>query len=106
MLKLLSTVTESPSNITLNSSFSLSNDQNETVPVAEIINENILSNIEDDPSLFEMIFDYLFNFDWIKQFLIEEHHILEYSLEYGFLRLGPETRQRLNIEVLLITLGK
>ena len=48
----------------------------------------------------------LFNFDWIKQLLIEEQHILEYSLEYGFLRLSPETRKRLGIEVLLVTLGK
>lgn len=47
----------------------------------------------------------LFNFDWIKQLLIEEQHILEYSLEYGFLRLSPQTRKRLNIEVLLVTLG-
>lgn len=44
-------------------------------------------------------------FDWIKQLLIVEQHILEYSLEYGFLRLSPETRKRLNIEVLLVTLG-
>ncbi|CAF3293018.1 unnamed protein product, partial [Rotaria sp. Silwood2] len=42
--------------------------------------------------------------DLIKQLLIEEHHILEYSLEYGFLRLSSQTRQRLNIEVLLLTL--
>lgn len=48
----------------------------------------------------------LFNFDWIKQLLIEEQHILEYSLEYGFLRLSPATRKRLNIDVLLVTLGK
>lgn len=95
-------ITESPSNININSSFLSSNEYNETVPIAEIIDQTM----EDDPTLFEMVFDYLFNFDWIKQFLIDEHHILEYSLEYGFLRLGPETRQRLNIEVLLVTLGK
>jgi len=47
----------------------------------------------------------LFNFDWFKQFLIEEQYIIEYSLEYGFLRLPPETRKRLNIEVLLVTIG-
>ncbi|CAF4009531.1 unnamed protein product [Rotaria sp. Silwood2] len=36
--------------------------------------------------------------------LYDKHHILEYSLEYGFLRLSSQTRQRLNIEVLLLTL--
>jgi hypothetical protein len=35
----------------------------------------------------------------------EEKYIVEYSLEYGFLRLSPSTRQRLNITVMLITLG-
>jgi hypothetical protein len=49
--------------------------------------------------------EYSFNFDWLKQFLIEEQYIIEYSLEYGFLRLPPETRKRLNIEVLLVTIG-
>jgi hypothetical protein len=31
---------------------------------------------------------------------------VEYALEYGFLRLSPKTRQRLNITVMLVTLGK
>ncbi|KAL8596971.1 hypothetical protein ACOMHN_027917 [Nucella lapillus] len=34
----------------------------------------------------------------------EEKYIVEYALEYGFLRLSPKTRQRLNITVMLITL--
>ncbi|XP_013398553.1 membralin isoform X2 [Lingula anatina] len=34
----------------------------------------------------------------------DEKYIVEYSLEYGFLRLSPKTRQRLNITVMLITL--
>lgn len=34
----------------------------------------------------------------------DEKYIVEYSLEYGFLRLSPKTRQRLNITVLLVTL--
>jgi len=74
----------------------------ETIQNAEIINENS----QDNESLFDIILDFLFNFDWLKQLIIEDQHILEYSLEYGFLRLPPETRQRLNIEVLLVTLGK
>lgn len=31
---------------------------------------------------------------------------MEYALEYGFLRLSPKTRQRLNITVMLVTLGE
>ncbi len=66
----------------------------------EIMNDNPVDQSEDDED------ESLFTFDWFKQLLIEEEQILEYSLEYGFLRLSPETRKRLNIEVLLITLGK
>lgn len=31
---------------------------------------------------------------------------MEYSLEYGFLRLSQSTRQRLNIPVMVVTLGE
>ena len=31
-----------------------------------------------------LYYDFLFNFDWLKQLIIEDQHILEYSLEYGF----------------------
>ena len=45
------------------------------------------------------------NYSW-KFFLVwpEEEYIVEYSLEYGFLRLTPATRQRLNIPVMIVTL--
>ena len=36
----------------------------------------------------------------------EEKYIVEYALEYGFLRLSPKTRHRLNITVMLVTLGE
>jgi hypothetical protein len=36
--------------------------------------------------------------------LPEEDYIVEYSLEYGFLRLSPGTRQKLNIPVKIVTL--
>jgi len=36
----------------------------------------------------------------------EERYIVEYSLEYGFLRLSPKTRNALNISVMLVTLGE
>lgn len=34
----------------------------------------------------------------------EERYIVEYSLEYGLLRLSPKTRQLLNVTVMLVTL--
>lgn len=36
----------------------------------------------------------------------EEKYIFEYALEYGFLRLSPGTRQKLNISVMLVVLGR
>ena len=33
-----------------------------------------------------------------------EEYIVEFSLEYGFLRLSPATRRKLNITILLVTL--
>ncbi|CAF1070421.1 unnamed protein product [Adineta steineri] len=75
--------------------------ENETIQNAQLIDNN---DTEDNESIFNLIYNYLFDFDWLQQLLIEEQHILEYSLEYGFLRLSPKTRKRLNIEVLLVTL--
>ena len=34
----------------------------------------------------------------------EEEYIVEYSLEYGFLRLSPATRQKLNLTVQILVL--
>lgn len=34
----------------------------------------------------------------------EDEYIVEYSLEYGFLRLSPLTRQKLNITVMIVVL--
>lgn len=36
----------------------------------------------------------------------QEEYIVEYSLEYGFLRLSQSTRQRLSIPVMVVTLGE
>lgn len=36
--------------------------------------------------------------------LSDDEYIVEYSLEYGFLRLSPAARQRLNIPVKIVTL--
>ncbi|UJR25000.1 hypothetical protein I4U23_006361 [Adineta vaga] len=75
--------------------------QNETTT---LIDSNSSSELQHNESLFDTIYHYIFDYNWLKELLDEEHHILEYSLEYGFLRLSPQTRQRLNIEVLLVTL--
>lgn len=74
--------------------------ENQTETSGEII------EIKSDESYLDLFMNYVFNTDWIKHFLIEETYILEYSLEYGFLRLSPQTRQRLNVTVILVTLGK
>ncbi|CAF3629245.1 unnamed protein product, partial [Rotaria sp. Silwood2] len=63
--------------------------KNEAIETAQIIDDNSLSDSQDNHDD-ESLFDYLFNFDWLKQLLIEEYYILEYSIEYGFLRLSPE----------------
>lgn len=34
----------------------------------------------------------------------EEEYIVEFSLEYGFLRLSPQVRQKMNIPVKIVTL--
>lgn len=34
----------------------------------------------------------------------EDEYIVEYSLEYGFLRLSPATRRKLNISVQIVVL--
>jgi hypothetical protein len=36
--------------------------------------------------------------------VFEDNYIIEYSLEYGYLRLSPQTRDKLNITVMLVTL--
>lgn len=36
----------------------------------------------------------------------EDTYIVEYALEYGFLRMTPKTRSRLNLTVMLVVLGK
>lgn len=36
----------------------------------------------------------------------QDEYVVEYSLEYGFLRLSQATRQRLSIPVMVVTLGE
>ena len=77
--------------------------ENET---AQLIDVNSASDTRLNDSLLDTFYHYVFDYNWLKELLDEEHYILEYSLEYGFLRLSPTTRQRLNVEVLLVTLGR
>ena len=37
---------------------------------------------------------------------LKNYYVMEYALEYGFLRLSQETRRKLNISVKVVTLGK
>ena len=60
-----------------------------------------LSLLSRDPQLLWTSFVHCSSVVWP-----DEKYIVEYSLEYGFLRLSPKTRQRLNITVLLVTLGR
>lgn len=36
----------------------------------------------------------------------QEEYIIEYSLEYGFLRLSPAARQNTSVKVHTVTLGE
>lgn len=46
----------------------------------------------------------IFQKNYLNLISVEDNYIIEYSLEYGFLRLSPQTRQKLNITVMLVTL--
>lgn len=58
------------------------------------------------------VFIFVFFLMWLFTLLFivavwpQEEYIVEYSLEYGFLRLSQSTRQRLNIPVMVVTLGQ
>ncbi|CAF2663208.1 unnamed protein product [Rotaria sp. Silwood2] len=89
-------------NLLINNSLNeIMNDSSRSIHIDQFDDDN---DEDEDESLFSALHDYLFNFDWLQQLLLEEQYIFEYSLEYGFLRLPPETRQRLKIEVLLVPL--
>ena len=46
----------------------------------------------------------LFKFFQKNLLFTEDEYIVEYSLEYGFLRLSPATRRKLNISVEIVVL--
>jgi len=74
---------ESPINSSVNASFSPSSSS----PADEVLPQ--------PTSELEML---------TKAIWTEERYIVEYALEIGFLKLSPQTRARLNISVLLVTL--
>ncbi|KAJ8686373.1 hypothetical protein QAD02_022167, partial [Eretmocerus hayati] len=57
--------------------------------------DNIIQPLKDQVSEVEKI---------VKAVFPEDEYIVEYSLEYGFLRLSPAARQKLNIPVKIVTL--
>lgn len=71
-------------------------------------NETILKNLEkmkDDPVQADGLRTDVPEMEKLKNAVwTEEQYIVEYSLEYGFLRLSADTRQRLNIPVHVVRL--
>ncbi|KAK0092671.1 hypothetical protein PV326_000893, partial [Microctonus aethiopoides] len=65
-------------------------------------NDNMIQPLKDQVPEVEKLVRAVF----LKHSLVfpEEEYIVEYSLEYGFLRLSPAVRQRLNIPVKIVTL--
>ncbi|CAH1244140.1 TMEM259 [Branchiostoma lanceolatum] len=54
---------------------------------------------------FQKVRETVSEFDMFKEAVWpSDEYIVEYSLEYGFLRLSPQTRQRLNIPIMVVTL--
>lgn len=60
-------------------------------------------NINDIVLIYNILILYFFCIEFLSIFS-EDGYIVEYSLEYGFLRLSPAARQRLNIPVKIVTL--
>ncbi|CAF0894826.1 unnamed protein product [Didymodactylos carnosus] len=105
-------VNQSSLNLTFNENKYYTNENNlsdttitmtTTSPLTSEANLVDLPDVE-TPTFFESFLCYFFDIDKLKHMLLEEQHILEYSLEYGLLRLSPEARERLNISVMLVTL--
>ncbi|XP_044589387.1 membralin isoform X2 [Cotesia glomerata] len=76
----------------LTSSIKSENLTNQTVDSDLDVGNNILQPLKDHVPKVE------------KLVRAEDEYIVEYSLEYGFLRLSPAVRQRLNIPVKIVTL--
>ncbi|XP_034946149.1 membralin isoform X2 [Chelonus insularis] len=85
----------------------ITDSQKESVRFIETGSENIVNqttnfDLNTDKSVVESLEDQ--DSEVEKQVRPEDEYIVEYSLEYGFLRLSPAVRQRLNIPVKIVTL--
>ncbi|XP_018301997.1 membralin isoform X2 [Mycetomoellerius zeteki] len=78
--------------ITSGEKSSFANVEGNSTEVPDHLNEDNVMQLKDRSS------------DIDKTARIEDGYIVEYSLEYGFLRLSPAARQRLNIPVKIVTL--
>lgn len=77
-----------------NRNHEFSSDGNETIKY-NTENSNAVLPLKDSVSEVEKL---------VRAVWPEEEYIVEYSLEYGFLRLSPATRRRLSIPVMVVTL--
>uniref|UniRef100_A0AAX7UQ53 Transmembrane protein 259 n=1 Tax=Astatotilapia calliptera TaxID=8154 RepID=A0AAX7UQ53_ASTCA len=79
------------------------------LPDEEVEEEEMTVEMFDNSSVL-YVFIFVFFLMWLFTLLFivavwpQEEYIVEYSLEYGFLRLSQSTRQRLNIPVMVVTL--
>jgi len=69
----------------------------ETVFFETLYNERLQGQLTFFPSI-----QHILQFYDLKQ--VKNHYVMEYSLEYGFLRLSQETRKKLNIPIQVVTL--
>uniref|UniRef100_A0A669DLU9 Transmembrane protein 259 n=2 Tax=Oreochromis TaxID=8139 RepID=A0A669DLU9_ORENI len=78
------------------------------LPDEEVEEEEMTVEMFDNSSIvciyFCVFLMWLFTLLFIVAVWPQEEYIVEYSLEYGFLRLSQSTRQRLNIPVMVVTL--
>ncbi|XP_054277403.1 membralin isoform X2 [Macrosteles quadrilineatus] len=81
---------EQPDEMSVLSEFSVSG--NETIGYSTASQQKSISPLKESVSEVE------------KLVRADEEYVVEYSLEYGFLRLSPATRRRLNIPVMTVTL--
>ncbi|KAG8035710.1 hypothetical protein G9C98_001138 [Cotesia typhae] len=79
----------------LTTSIKSENLTNQTVDSDLDVGNNIIQPLKDHVPKVEKL---------VRAVFPEDEYIVEYSLEYGFLRLSPAVRQRLNIPVKIVTL--
>ncbi|XP_052743847.1 membralin [Bicyclus anynana] len=76
----------------------------EDVELSSSIWEGIMGLVEDLDRDSKLVTEFLEDVAAVNDSLKDEFYILEYSLEYGFLRLSPSARLRLKIPVKIVTL--